>query len=262
LHRVAVVALLAGALPLFAWGPEGHSLVARIALSQLTAATRARVDEILGPDRTLPSIASWADEVRRARPETGNWHFIDIPISKAHLDMARDCPKDNCVIAEIAVLRRKLQDPAIAPDERRESLMFLVHFIGDMHEPLHCADNQDRGGNGVRVVFHERPTNLHSLWDSGLMNRLPPEDQLFTELSRESARHAKKWSKGTVNDWAEQSHKVARKMVYGMLPKAPVPAGTPIAITAEYETKADPLVKEQLEKAGARLAAVLNATLR
>src|SRR5689334_2098741 len=128
MSHFAALAFLAGATPLLGWGPEGHALVARIAATQLTPAAAARVAEILGPDRTLPSVASWADEVRRNRPDTANWHFIDIPISHKHLDMARDCPKNDCILAEIAVLRRKLQDPATTPDDRREALMFLVHF--------------------------------------------------------------------------------------------------------------------------------------
>ncbi|HYW45739.1 MAG TPA: S1/P1 nuclease [Bryobacteraceae bacterium] len=229
-------------------------------MTQLTPAARARVEEILGPDRTMASVASWADEVRRSRPETAPWHFVDIPINQTHLDMQRDCAKGDCIVGEIAVLRQKLQDPAIAPDQRREALMFLIHFIGDMHQPLHCSDDEDRGGNTVRVVFHDHQTNLHSVWDSGLLSRMPPEDRLFEELSKESARHAKKWSKGTVTNWAEQSHRSAVKTVYGLLPKEP--AGTPIPLTGQYETSADPLVKVQIEKAGARLAAVLNQTLR
>jgi hypothetical protein len=86
------------------------------------------------------------------------------------------------------------------------------------------------------------------------------EDQLFSPLSRESARRAGKWSKGTVDDWAEGAHKAAQKTVYGRLPK--VAAGTPVPIDAAYEKKADPLIREQIEKAGARLAAVLNTALR
>ncbi|MBZ5622652.1 MAG: S1/P1 nuclease [Acidobacteriia bacterium] len=233
-----------------AWGPEGHSLVARIADAQLTPATRARVTAILAPGQTMASIASWADEARRTRADTAPWHFIDIPISQSHLDMARDCPKNACIIAEIADLRKTLEDPATPADRQREALMFLVHFIGDMHEPLHCSDNNDRGGNSVRVVFFQRQTNLHSVWDSGLLGRLAPADQLFPVWSRESARRAKKWSKGTVEQWAEQSHKAAQKVVYGRLPKAPAgtamapagtavaPAGTPpITLGAAYEKR-------------------------
>jgi hypothetical protein len=204
----------------------------------------------------MASIASWADEVRESRAATFPWHFIDIPVDQPHLDMARDCPKGDCVIAKIEDLRKALNDPAITPDERREDLMFLIHFIGDMHQPLHCANNKDRGGNDVPVVFFGKPTNLHSVWDSGLLGRMGTQDRIFGRLLTESLDHAKKWSKGTVEDWAEESHKAAQKVVYGRLPK--VPAGTPVPIGAAYEKKADPLIREQLEKAGARLAAVLN----
>ncbi|MGA2268500.1 MAG: S1/P1 nuclease [Bryobacteraceae bacterium] len=260
MRKFAVVAVIAGCLPTFAWGPEGHSLVARIADAQLTPAARARVIAILGPNTTMVSISSWADEVRRSRPATAPWHFIDIPIDKPHLDMARDCPKGDCVIAKIEDFRKALNDAAITPAERREDLMFLIHFVGDMHQPLHCSDNKDKGGNGVRVDFFGRQMNLHSVWDSGLLSRIGTEEQLFGPLSKESARHAKKWSKGTVADWAEQAHKASQKIVYGRLPK--VAAGTPVPINAAYEKKADPLIREQIEKAGARLAAVLNATLK
>jgi hypothetical protein len=260
MRRAAVAALFASSVTALAWGPEGHSLVARIAEAQLTPAARARVTAILAPGQTLASIASWPDEVRRSRPDTANWHFIDIPIDQPHLDMARDCPKGDCVIAEIADLRKQLLDPATPPARQREALMFLVHFIGDMHQPLHCSDNHDRGGNSVRVVFFDRQTNLHSVWDSGLLSRFAPADQLFPAFSRESMRRNKQWAKGTVEQWAEQAHQAAQKVVYGRLPR--VAAEIPVPLGARYEKIADPLIRVQIEKAGARLAAVLNDTLR
>jgi hypothetical protein len=248
------------ALPAFAWGPEGHSLVARIAEAQLTPEVRARVVEILGPGKTMASVASWADEVRRSRPASGPWHYVDIPLKASHLDPARDCAKEGCVVVKIAELRRLVHDPATPPDQRREALMFLIHFVGDMHQPLHCEDNDDRGGNSVQVQFFGRRTNLHSVWDSGLVGRIGAEDQLFPALSRESAAHARKFSKGTVTEWAEQSHKAARKVVYGKLPKAA--PGSPVILDAAYEKSADPVVRRQIELAGARLAMVLNKELR
>jgi hypothetical protein len=255
-----LIALLLCGLPVFGWGPEGHALVSRIALTELTPAAKARIAGILGPGRTLVSVSSWADEVRRARPESANWHFVDIPITAKRFNRERDCARGDCVVGKIEDLRRKLQDPALSPDQRREALMFLIHFVGDMHEPLHCADDDDRGGNTVRVVFFGRQTNLHSVWDSGLLGRLPPEDQLFTELSADSARNAGKWRKGDPVKWSEECHKVARKAVYGFLPKAP--EGAPVPLGPEYEKNADPVLKEQLAKAGTRLAVVLNSTLR
>jgi hypothetical protein len=254
------IALATFVLPAYGWGPEGHSLVARIAEAQLTPAARAQVIAILGPDRTLVSIASWADEIRRGRPETGPWHYIDIPIHQPHLDMARDCPKGDCVIAQITEFEKVLQDPAADPVKRREALMFVVHFVGDMHQPLHCSNNDDRGGNSVRVQFFDRTTNLHSVWDSGLLSRMPPEDQLLAVYSRESMRKAKKWAKGTPEQWAEQVHKSAQKITYGKLAK--VPAGSPVPLDASYEKVSDKLIREELEMAGARLAFVLNTSLR
>lgn len=261
MRRFSAVVLLWGSVSAYGWGPEGHSLVARLAASHLTPAATARVAEILGPGVTMQSIASWADQTRREREATGPWHYIDIPIDKSHREMARDCPKGDCVVAKIADFRKVLVDPAATPVARKEALMFLIHFIGDMHQPLHCSDNKDKGGNDVKLDFFGRDYNLHSVWDSGLLGRLAPEDTLFAEYSQDlTPKMIKKWTKGTVEDWAEESHRVAQKVVYGKLPKAP--AGGKIAITEEYEKAADPVVRERIEKAGVRLASVLNGLLQ
>jgi len=218
------------------------------------------VIEILGPGKTIVSVASWADEIRRTRPETGAWHFIDIPQDKRRLDMERDCAKGECIISAISRFRQTLRDPATPPDERRNALMFLIHFVGDLHQPLHASDNHDHGGNSVQLQFHDRRTNLHSLWDSGVLGRLQPEDELFPVLSDHAAHRRKAWGRGTITDWAEQSHKVGRKVVYGKLPKAA--EGAPVTIDAVYENAAGPVICEQLERGGARLAQVLNEDLR
>jgi nuclease S1 len=263
MYRLYLVLILLGPGRVSAWGPEGHNLVARLAAAHLSPAASAKVSEILGPGVSLASISSWADQVRGQRRDTGPWHYIDIPINQRHLDMTRDCPKGDCVIAKIEEFRKTIADPAASPQQRKEALQFLVHFIGDMHQPLHCSDNMDRGGNEVRLDFFGRNMNLHSVWDGGLLGRIDSgsEDALFGELSKNLTNgRAKKWGKGTVRDWAEQSHKAAVKIVYGKLPKAP--AGGQVKITTEYEKLADPLVREQIERGGARLAAALNAALR
>src|SRR5215207_5986610 len=99
------LAFLVLCLPAFGWGPVGHSLIARIAESQLTPAARAHVVEILGSGRTMASVASWADEVRPTRRETGPWHFVNIPIGKSRFDLTRDCPAGDCAISQISRLR-------------------------------------------------------------------------------------------------------------------------------------------------------------
>ena len=252
------LSFLLSAYPAFSWGPEGHNLVARLAAAHLNPAAAAQVKAILGPGASLASVSSWADQVRNSRRETAPWHFIDIPITQPHLDMTRDCPKGDCVIAKIEDFRKVLADAAAAPEHRNEALRFLVHFVGDMHQPLHCADNNDRGGNEVRVDFFGRNMNLHSVWDSGLLGRMPPEDQLFAQLSKHLTEgRARKLGKGGPRDWAEEIHKTAVKVIYGKLPKT-----VPVTITADYEKIADAVVKQQLERAGARLAATLNAALK
>jgi hypothetical protein len=268
MRRFLATILAAFCLPAsaFCWGVEGHALVARIALAQLSAKVRAKVDAILGPGATVVSISSWPDTIRRERPETAPWHFVDIPIDQPHLDMARDCPKGDCVIQAIARFRAALKNPATPPAERKEALMFLVHFVGDMHQPLHCSDNQDKGGNDVKVTLGDRrQTNLHSAWDTGMLTRMGKEDDLFPALLKEARKNRKKWSQGTVESWAEESHQLAIDITYGKLPVKPVagtPNTTPIPLDAAYEQAADPVIRVQIEKAGDRLARVLNEALK
>jgi hypothetical protein len=240
-----------------AWGPEGHALVARIAERYLTADAKAKLAAILEPGQTIVSVASWADEVRPSRPETGRWHYVNSPVSRPHFDLARDCPDGHCVVAKIGEMQKQLADPATTPRRRREALMFLIHFVGDMHQPLHSADNGDRGGNAVQVSFFGKKMPLHRLWDSGLLDRMGPQDDLLESLlAAISKRKASSWRKGTPETWADSIHRGARTVVYGRLPKAP--KGAVLTLGAPYEAKARPLVREQLEKAGVRLASILN----
>ena len=261
MRRVLVFVCLAVSVPAFGWGPEGHSLVARLAAARLTPAAAAKVAAILGPGTTLASISSWADQVRRSRTDSGPWHYIDIPINQPHLDMARDCPKGACVVTKIEDFEKELAAPETTPEKRKESLMFIVHFVGDMHQPLHCSDNKDKGGNDVKLEFLGKPSNLHTVWDSGLLGRMGTEDALFATLNTDlTPKREKKWAKGTVEDWADQIHKAGQKTTYGKLPKAY--ASSPFKVDAKYEQASDPLIRMELEKAGARLAMVLNSTLK
>jgi hypothetical protein len=257
MRKSTLIGVLICCLPALAWGPEGHSLVARLADGMLTPAARAQVLELLGPNTSMASIASWADEVRQTRKETAPWHFIDIPISQPKLDMQRDCPKNDCVIAKINEFRKVFYDKTAPAAQRKDALQFLVHFIGDMHQPLHCSDDGDKGGNLVAVQFHGERMNLHHLWDVGFLSRMPPEDELFGKLSEAITPELRaEWSRGSVEDWAEESHQIGTKLVYGQLPR--VPKTEPAVVSDAYESAAIPVVQERIEKAAVRLAAVLN----
>ena len=268
----AAAVVLVGAPRISAWGAVGHHVVARIAWARMTPAARAQATTLLaGGQDAFVAASTWADEVRAERPETYNWHFVDIPVEQSHYDATRDCPatdKGDCVIAEIARARADLADATRTPVARSEALKFLIHFVGDLHQPLHAIDNKDRGGNDVKVLALRaddgRNTNLHAAWDTGLIN-LSDE----TEAARAARMLAKPLEihPGDLDldpvMWAEQSHTTALRVTYTYPSFATTgPGPDPIALTEAYRTRAMAAIDYQLNLAGARLAELLNAVLK
>jgi hypothetical protein len=124
-----------------AWGPEGHSVVAEIAQRRLSPQAEKMVKRLLGRGHSLAAIASWPDDERSKRPETANWHFVDMPLSATTYDPQRDCkadPKGDCVIAALDRLHNDLRC-AKDDNDKAEALKFAVHFVGDIHQPLHTV---------------------------------------------------------------------------------------------------------------------------
>jgi hypothetical protein len=171
---VFAVAVLALPSPALAWGAEGHRIVASIAGDELTPAARLQVEKLLGGDASVAMMeaSTWADEITPKRSDTAPWHFVDIPIQSGGYDAASDCQHDDCVVAQIDRDARIIGDRQLAPPVRAEALRFLIHFVGDIHQPLHAANNNDRGGNGIRVVLRQRHTNMHSVWDTDVFQAL------------------------------------------------------------------------------------------
>ena len=155
--------LLAG--PALSWAPEGHQVVAAIALRELTPTARARVAALLGGETVMVLDSSWADEIRDQRPETTGWHYVNIELGSGGYDAARDCPSGNCVVAQIERDEKILSDPRQSKDAKVEALRFLIHFVADLHQPLHAADRQDKGGNQELVRWGKKRTSLHQIWD-------------------------------------------------------------------------------------------------
>ncbi len=258
------MACLCGAGPGMAWGPQGHRVVAVIAQANLTPVAREKVNALLGPYNSLGAISSWADDTRVDYPETAPWHYIDIPLDSNTINMGAECPQGNCVVGQIEKFEGILKDPHASEADGRAALEFLVHFVADLHQPLHVEDNHDQGGNKVQVIFFGQPSNLHSAWDSGILNRIqlnriqPYGNQLAAELGgRITPANRDAWTKGTVEDWALESHRLARDVAYKNLP-----AGAPPALDQAYVDAVRPVVETQLEKAGIRLANILNQLLR
>src|SRR5579863_880979 len=170
---------------LFGWGPEGHEIVAALAQARLSDRAKIRIQSLIG-DRSLASIANWADEIRPQRDETYNWHFVDIPKDAPGFSDGRDCflpnsgHKDaatdhhNCVVDRIEIFEHVLADRNAPREGRVEALKFLVHFVGDIHQPFHGI-GEAAGGNQIAITEFgsaecgRYSCNLHRAWDSGLI---------------------------------------------------------------------------------------------
>lgn len=271
---VVIAAFLLLAPPvLYGWGPEGHHIVARIALARLTPEAKQGVQALLGTEDFV-AVSTWADEIRSQRPETYNWHFVDIPYGEQKYDAARDCkptPQGDCVIAQLERARKDLTDASLSQERRKEALKWLIHLVGDLHMPLHSIDNHDRGGNDVTVNLVGQPppdpgvrVNLHGVWDTRLIALKNPDEAMYVEALTTAFKGTQLF--GTPIDfttWAEQVHQIAVEYVYtypGFTPGAP-PA-SPVNLSKDYQTAATLAIDHQLELAGVRLGSVLNAAFR
>ena len=167
------------------------------------------------------------------------------------------------MVAQIEHEENLIGDTSISKPVRSEALRFLIHFIGDLHQPLHCADNHDRGGNLVKIVFRGQQTNLHAVWDTAVVEALGgSEEAVATTLAskiKQSDRES--WSQGTVEAWANETWTVARRFVYGSFPGSGA-TDAPIVLPGSYANDQTAVVALQLERAGVRLAAVLNRRLQ
>jgi hypothetical protein len=272
-----------------AWGSAGHAVVADIAEVRLEPAALTQVYNLLALDLDthLDEIASWADEYRNIHRETGPWHYVDIQIGDGNYDPARDCANDDCVIARTDRFVRVLADRSRPAEERLEALKFVVHFVGDLHQPLHAGENHDEGGNktpvdfmGQTIVYGRYRLNLHGVWDTAAIERRlavhEGPDTRATDLRAAAAglaerlrdvirpQDARAWLAPPFSTaaWALDAHNLARDYAYRGIAKPGEPSPTEtVMLGADYDTMAWAVIQLQLERAGVRLAAVLNRAL-
>ncbi|MEP6474172.1 MAG: S1/P1 nuclease, partial [Gemmatimonadota bacterium] len=204
---------------------------------------------------SMADASVWADEIRGRRRETSSLHFVNIPLAATQYDSTTQCPGGACIIAAIQSDRRILADSASTDNQRAEALRFLIHFVGDLHQPLHVADHGDRGGNDREVQFFGTPDNLHKVWDGELIERAGLDENSYLERLQHQMNSLPldSLSGGTVIDWALEGHRIAAAQVY----RLPV-GGT---IGDQYENAELPVVDLAIIKAGVRLARVLNEAL-
>lgn len=258
LRQLLTIAALAAAAPAFAWGPLGHRTVAGLADRALTPAARAQVEALLEPDneRTLVDVATWADDLRDTDPalyrQTSRLHYVNFNGPKCRYDPARECPDGQCVVAAIDKYTKILADTSRSREDRADALRFVVHFVGDVHQPLHAGYKPDKGGNTVQLRYQRKNWNLHGVWDSLLLNSTHLSWPKYVDRVSEG-RDSPSAAGGTPAQWAEESCKVVRDE--GIYPDGKT-------IDDDYIERERPIAERRLYDAGARLAALLNKTLR
>lgn len=256
-RRIALAGLTVGtaiaAAPVHAWGFEGHRLVAGLAEPLLNARARAQVQRllVLEPGATLSSIATWADEIRS--PVSGPWHYINFPQGDCHYEQLRDCAKGACVVealqAQVDLLKSDVDDA-----QRLVALKYVVHLVGDVHQPLHAGHREDKGGNLFQIQLRGQGRNLHSLWDTGLlMSHAGGVTALREEIRAWLPVEPVAPQAPAVAQWAEESCKLVE--AEGFYPATH-------KIEEGYLDSQEATLKARLSQAVLRLAAVLNDALK
>jgi hypothetical protein len=214
---------------LFAWGELGHRVTASVAERQLGKNSPALKAALKLLKKThLADVAVEADALRNqlGTSHTAEWHFVDIPLAANSFDPARDCALSDCVITRIDQFRKILGDPKEKPLRRQEALLYLIHYVGDLHQPMHC-EGDARGGNDIKVKFdggghvpgndkgNSRSDNLHFVWDVSLLEWQELGEQSYVQhLFKDTlnGRDPATLAGGTTLDWAMESHQIAQNV--------------------------------------------------
>ncbi|HUD30554.1 MAG TPA: S1/P1 nuclease [Novosphingobium sp.] len=275
LTAVAAAAALV-ATPALAWGSLGHRTVGSIAMANVRPATRAAIRDLLRHQReldtpqcrmgTIEDAATWPDCIKGERwrfAYTSSWHYHDQPICGT-FDLKANCRDGNCATAQIERNARLLKDRKLAPVLRLEALSFLVHFVGDVHQPLHVGENEDMGGNAVKADYGIAPgRNLHSIWDGVLAERAITSAPSL--VRRYGADEKARLATGTVEDWERESWEVSRDFLYPLAFGGKLPCGEKepqkVVWSNEAIEQAIPVIDERIERAGLRLAKMLDEAL-
>ena len=235
-----------------AWGQNGHRVVGEIGQSLLTDEARRGVAEILD-NESLAEASTWPDFMKASpekfwQEEASPLHYVTIPKGKSYAEVGP--PPEGDAITALARFRQQARDRRLPREQRALALRFIIHVVGDLHQPMHVGDGSDRGGNDVKVDFFGQPTNLHSVWDSGLIDR---QQLSYSEMSRWLMRatdieQARKWMTPDPLVWVAESAAIRP----GLYPESD-------RISWDYAFAHDAILKQRLSQGGVRLAAYLNA---
>jgi hypothetical protein len=253
---IATLLLANAASPVAAWGPTGHRVVAGIAQNHLTAEAAAVVRELLNPD-TLVEASTWADEIKSddSWGHASVWHYVNLDDGASYVPREITDGEDPRDIHEATLhFVNVLGTSSSSKTERVEAVRWLVHLVGDLHQPLHVGRRGDMGGNRVDAVWHGSPTNMHRVWDSGMIRSTQLSySELALSIDTASSAEIATWQASSPLDWLSESLAL-RNRAYQ--PPDPSRGGS-----YRYSYEHLDLVRQRLRVAGIRLAGLLNSAL-
>lgn len=251
---VALGTLLATgvASPAFGWGQTGHRVTGAIAQQYLSPLSQAAMMELL-PNSSLALASTHADEMRSDPSEfwqrtAGPWHYVSVPEGKTYVEVG--APDEGDAVTALEQFTNTLKDPSATTDEKRLALQFIVHIIGDLHQPLHAGNGTDRGGNDVKVRFFWQDSNLHRVWDSQMLEQ---RGLSYTEWTAQLTRSItpqdiRNWASTDVLEWIKESTEI-RDTIY------PDNANN---MSYDYLYNNLPTAQKRIQMAGIRIAMYLN----
>jgi hypothetical protein len=258
--RYLIGFVLLSAVPVqegLAWGPAGHRIVGHIAEMNLDPQVLKTIRKDFNI-KHLANVANWADEIKGSDRKPDVLHYTNIAVGQRTYNQKRDCPQKRCVTEKIKEYENILIDPRSSRKTRKEAFKFLVHLVADVHQPMHLGNKKDRGGNEIPVYFETKPTNLHRVWDHDLIFLNGKSQLQFARRLNQAIalENKKQWAGGTPDDWANESRALVLDFGY------PLQFSVGRELSQNYIRKGRIIVEERLQRAGIRLAEMLNRLFR
>jgi len=240
--------------PVFSWGVTGHRAIAEIAQQHLTKRARKELEKLTGKE-TLAWWSNWPDFIKSDSTwnHASPWHYVDLPghmEKQKFIEDLKKLPGKN-LYTQIQAMVAELKNSSLPAEQRRVALYFLIHLVGDLHQPLHVGRDEDAGGNKIVVYWFDKKTNLHTLWDSMLIEF---QQYSYTEYARllniREPEQVKRWQSSSLEEWFYESH-VVSDSIYDASPNE-------AKLGYKYNFQFQKILDEQLLKGGVRLAALIN----
>lgn len=252
-----VTACIISSNTIFAWGVTGHRVVAEIAQRHLSSTAKKELKKLIG-NQPMAFWANWPDFIKSDTiwKYASKWHYVDLPgnLGKDKFITDLKALSGENLYTQISAMEAKIKDKSLSLEERQIALRFLIHFVGDVHQPLHVARDEDQGGNKIMVTWFDKPINLHALWDEALIDfQQWSYTEYATVLNVADKTQVVQWQNAPLEDWFYESHILSDK-IYEL-----TPAGSKLSYRYNYLFVQN--LNDQLLKGGVRLAKILNDIL-